>query len=91
MILKIMFGVVMLVASFGFLTLSAVAMRVAVDLIKAGPRAAQEAYEQGDSLKAWWTGKHPNPTRTSIVGRYDRRFGVVMEEAGSRDTDWNSG
>lgn len=68
--------------------LAAMTLRVMIDLIKAGPRAAQEAYEEGDSLKAWWTGKHPNPTRTSIVGRKDKTHGVVMEEAGSRDTNW---
>lgn len=71
-----------------FAMLAAVALRVMIDLIKAGPGAANEAYANGDSVKAWWTGKHPNPTRRSIIGRKHKTLGVVMEEVGSRDPRW---
>ncbi len=71
-----------------FAMLAAVTLRVMIDLIKAGPGAADRAYRNGDSIKAWWTGKHPNPTRRSIVGRKHKTLGVVMEEASSRDPDF---
>ena len=70
------------------MVLAAVALRVMIDLIKAGPGAADRAYRNGESLKAWWTGKHPNPTRRSIVGRKHKTLGVVMEEVGSRDPEF---
>lgn len=68
--------------------LAAVTLRVMIDLIKAGPGAANRAYARGDSIKAWWTGKHPNPTRRSLVGRKHKTLGVVLDEVGSRDPDF---
>ena len=70
------------------MVLAAIALRVMIDLIKAGPGAADRAYQNGDSIKAWWTGKHPNPTRRSIMGRKHKKLGVVMEEVGSREPDF---
>lgn len=81
-------GLFLLVIGVFFAMLAAVTLRVMIDLIKAGPHAADEAYRNGDSIRAWWTGKHPNPTHTSIIGRRHKTFGVVMEEVGSRATRW---
>lgn len=70
------------------LYLAAITLRVVVDLVKAGPSAADEAYRNGDSLKAWWTGDHPNPTNRSLIGRHHKTLGVVMKEVGSRNPRW---
>lgn len=81
-------GIILLAIGIVCMVLAAVALRVMIDLIKAGPGAADRAYRNGDSLKAWWTGKHPNPTRRSIVGRKHKTLGVVLEEVGSRDPEF---
>lgn len=71
------------------LALSAVTLRVAIKLLLAGPRAADEAFEAGDSISGWWKGTHPNPTSRGMRGRYVKGLGVVMEETGSRKPTWS--
>lgn len=53
-------GVGMLLLGVGtfFALVGAMSLRVMIDLIRAGPRAADEALETGASLKGWWDGKY---------------------------------
>ncbi len=86
--LKIVTCVALLGIGLFFSALTAITLRVFIDLFKAGPGAAEEAYRSGDSLSGWWHGRHPNPTSTGIRGRRVKGVGIVMEETGSRDPSW---
>lgn len=87
--LRILLAIVCLGAGMFFAALAAMTLRVMIDLIRAGPAAADEAYRAGDSLSNWWKGTHPNPTSRGIRGRYVKGLGVVMEETGSRRPTWS--
>lgn len=48
------------IAIVGFLG-AALALRVLVDLIRRGPGAADDAFENGASISVWWKGKSKYP------------------------------
>ena len=69
---------------------AAICLRVAWDLLRAGPSAAQEAYENGASLTKWWRGAYYNGgTNGSLIGRRSKRFGTVMEEINRPISRWS--
>lgn len=87
-IFRIVWFLFLLDVGLFFGALAALILRVTIDLLRAGPSAVDEAYAAGDSLSGWWNGTHPNPTSTGIVGRRHKKYGVVMEESGSRSPSW---
>ncbi len=86
----------LIVAGFYFamamfcLVLCTLSVRVLFELIKAGPAAADDAFRSGHTLTNWWNSTHPldTATRTSLVGRHDKKFGVVLVEARSSVPYW---
>lgn len=76
-------GAAALIMAIFCAAMAAVVLRVMIDIIRSGPRVADEAYRNGDSIKAWWTGKHPNPSRTSMIGRKSKKYGTVIDHIGS--------
>lgn len=67
---------------------AALSLRVLVNFVRQGPSAADEAYERGDSVRAWWNA-HQSPTtlesprdneRLAFASREDETYGEVLVE-----------
>lgn len=83
------------ILSGGFLALglmataiAALSLRVLINFVRQGPSAADEAYERGDSLRAWWNASQSPTTletprdneRLAFAARADEVYGEVLVE-----------
>jgi uncharacterized protein YcaQ len=68
--------------------IAALSLRVLINFVRQGPAAAEEAYERGDSVRAWWNASQSPTTlesprdneRLAFAAREDALYGEVMVE-----------
>jgi len=67
---------------------AALSIRVFINFVRQGPSAADEAYERGDSVRAWWNASQSPTTlesprdneRLAFAARQDKIYGEVLVE-----------
>jgi hypothetical protein len=81
-------GFSLLVVAVGMTIVAAASARLLYKLTLRGPMAAEEAYERGDTLRAWWNATQMPTTldsprdseRLAFGARHDATLGEVLVE-----------
>lgn len=61
-VLRVIVGILLVIMAVILAAFGAMVVRVIVQLVRIGPRAARESYEKGHSVRAWWAGESRPPT-----------------------------